>query len=76
MLITVTLEVVPDLHTLSLTLLVPQINLGDAGAASAFSTLAIMTTHLTSIGGPDLVRGPLQTYEEVTLSGMARLVEF
>jgi hypothetical protein len=75
MLITVTLEVIPDLHTLTLTLLLPQINL-DEGNESAFSTLAILTTHRTSIGGPRLVKGPLQTYEVVALEGTARLVTF
>jgi hypothetical protein len=75
MLITVTLEVIPDLHTLTLTLLVPQINL-DEGNESSFSTQAILTTHRTSIGGPNLVKGPLQTYEVVALEGTARLVAF
>jgi hypothetical protein len=74
-LITVTLEVIPDLHTLTLTLLVPQINL-DEGNESSFSTQAILTTHRTSIGGPNLVKGPLQTYEMVALEGTARLVAF
>jgi hypothetical protein len=73
--ITVTLEVIPDLHTLTLTLLVPQINLNE-GTESSLSTLAILTTHLTSIGGPSLVEGQLQTYEAVALEGTARLVEF
>jgi hypothetical protein len=73
-LVTVTLEVIPDLHTLTLTLLVPQINLPD-GNESPFSTLAILTTHHTSIGGPRLVEGPLQTYEVVTLQGTASLVQ-
>ena len=72
--ITVTLEVIDD-HTLTLTLLLPRINLG-AGKESAFSTLAILTTHLTSIGGPPLTEGPLQTYEVVELEGTARHVEF
>lgn len=73
-LVTVTLEVIPDLHTLTLTLLVPQINLNEG--ESPLSTLAILTTHLTSIGGPSLVEGQLQTYEVVALEGTARLVQF
>jgi hypothetical protein len=74
-LVTVTLEVIPDLHTLTLTLLVPQINLND-GNESPLSTLAILTTHRTSIGGPGLVEGQLQTYEAVALEGTASLVQF
>lgn len=74
-LVTVTLEVIPDLHTLTVTLLVPQINLG-GGTESPLSTRAILTTHHTSIGGPGLVEGPLQTYEAVALEGTASLVQF
>ena len=73
--VTVTLEVIPDLHTLTVTLLVPQINL-DESNESPLSTLAILTTHRTSIGGPGLVEGQLQTYEAVALEGTARLVAF
>ncbi|HEX2181706.1 MAG TPA: hypothetical protein VHH10_05435 [Rubrobacteraceae bacterium] len=74
-LVTVTLEVNPDRHTLTVTLLVPQINLR-GGTESRLSTLAVLTTHRTSIGGPGLVEGPLQTYEAVALEGTARLVQF
>jgi hypothetical protein len=73
--VSVTLEVIPDLHTLTVTLLVPRINLG-GGTESPLSTLAIFTTHRTSIGGPDLVEGQLKTYEAVTLEGKASLVQF
>jgi hypothetical protein len=73
--VTVTLEVIPDLHTLTVTLLVPQINL-DESNESPLSTLAILTTHRTSIGGPGLVEGQLQTYEAAALEGTARLVAF
>jgi hypothetical protein len=75
MLVSVTLEVIPDLHTLTLSVLIPQINL-KGETESPLSTLAILTTHLISIGGPGLVEGPLQTYEVVALEGTARLVDF
>jgi hypothetical protein len=68
-LITVTLEVIPDNHELTLTLLLPQINLERQG--SSFESLAIRTRHLSSVGGPALVRGPLQTYDVLPLRGMA-----
>jgi hypothetical protein len=74
-LVTVTLETIPDLHTLTLSLVVPQINLNQ-GNESPFSTLAVLTTNHTSIGGPNLVDGPLQTYEAVALEGTASLVNF
>ena len=68
-LITVTLEVIPDSHELTLTLLLPKINL--EGQKSSFATSAIRTKHLTSIGGPALVKGPLQTYDVLSLRGIA-----
>ena len=67
--LTVTLEVVPDSHELTLTVLLPRINL--ESQRDSFETLAIRTRHLTSIGGPDLVKGPLQTYDVVRLKGKA-----
>jgi hypothetical protein len=73
-LVSVTLEQVPDLHTLTLTLLVPAINL--KSAQTGFSTKAILTTQHTSIGGPSLVKGALQTYQVLTLQGTARVVLF
>jgi hypothetical protein len=74
-LVTVTLEEIPDLHTLTVSLLVPEINLNE-GNESPLSTLAILTTHRTSIGGPGLVEGQLKTYEVVALEGTASLVDF
>lgn len=73
-LVSVTLEQIPDLHTLTLTLLIPAINLG--GQEQRFKTVAILTTQRTSIGGPGLVQGALQTYRTVALNGAARNVEF
>ena len=73
-LVTVTLEAVPDSRNVTLSLMVPEINLEDNNDAKAsFSTVAIFTTHYTSIGGPGLVAGPLQTYEVVALEGVAGL---
>jgi hypothetical protein len=65
----VTLEVIPDSHELTLTLLLPQINLERQD--SSFESLAIRTRHLSSIGGPASVKGPLQTYDALPVRGMA-----
>lgn len=73
-LVTVTLEVIADLSTLTATLVLPGINLRDRKKVR-FRTLAILTTNLTTIGGPQLVTGPLQTYEVVKLRGVAQHVE-
>jgi hypothetical protein len=70
--VTVTLESVPDLHTITLTLLLPSFRLDDG--ESKFETLAIKTTTHTTIIGPPV--GPAQTYEAVALHGVARSVAF
>ncbi|RPJ65541.1 MAG: hypothetical protein EHM20_17725 [Alphaproteobacteria bacterium] len=72
--VTVTLETVPDLHVKTLTLLVPAINLD--GSAREFKTIAIRTTSKTTIGGPRLVKGPIQSYEVIDLKGTANSVVF
>jgi hypothetical protein len=65
---------VPDLRTVTLSVVLPWINLEDPNEATPFSTVAILTTHHTSVGGPPLVKGPRQTYEIVPLEGMASLM--
>jgi len=74
-LITVTLERVPDLRSIYLTLLLPTVNLGEWKEIS-FATQAILTTEHTTIGGPQLVKGALQSYRALPLRGTARSVEF
>ncbi len=71
--VTVTLATVPDLHTITLTLLLPSIRLGNE-RESAFETVAIRTTNRTTIAGPP--PGPGQTYETVALDGIAKAVLF
>jgi len=70
--VTVTLENVPDLHTITFTLLLPSFNL-DADGESEFDTLAIKTTNHTTIAGPPV--GPEQSYEAVALHGVAKSVQ-
>ncbi len=74
-LVSVTLETVPDERTVTASILLPEINLPRAAAPSkpiTFRTRVIVTTQHTSIGGPDLVDGPLQEYDGVALRGTAR----
>ncbi len=72
--VTVTLEKIPDLQTVTFTLLLPTINLDEPEIR--FRTIGIITTHRTSIGGPDLVQGVLQTYRVKELRGTAQRVTF
>ncbi|MGH3915243.1 MAG: hypothetical protein ACRDTC_17825 [Pseudonocardiaceae bacterium] len=74
-LVTVVLESIPDSHTFTASLVLPDINLGDRQVIR-FKTMVVLTTNLTSIGGPTLVIGPLQTYQVVKLTGVAQHVEF
>ena len=71
--VTVTLDTVPDLHTITLTLLLPSIQLPDDGEAQ-FETLAIKTTNHTTIAGPP--DGAGQSYEAIALHGVAKSVTF
>lgn len=73
-LVTVTLRYEPDRATITLTLLIPRINLEGNESSSPFQTEAIITEHLTSIGGPDLVKGPIQKYQFESLEGLASIV--
>jgi hypothetical protein len=71
--VTVTLESIPDLHTITLTLLIPDILL-EAGGEAQFDTFGIFTTTATTIAGPP--PGPAQTYEVIALNGVAKHVIF
>ncbi len=72
--VTVVLEEIPDLHTVTFTLLLPRVNVDES--EMAFKTYGIITTHRTSVGGPGLVKGPLQIYNTRPLRGIAQRVLF
>jgi len=74
MMVTVTLESVPDLRVTTLTLIVPAINLDDS--ARDFKIIAIRTTSKTTIAGERLVKGAVQSYEVIDLKGTANSVTF
>lgn len=69
-----TLESIPDLGNVTVTLAVPGVNLPDEGSAE-IETVLIRTRHRTSIGGPALVDGALEVYECVPLTGTATAAE-
>jgi hypothetical protein len=72
--ITVMIEQIPDFQTVTFTLLLPDINL--EGTETPFRTVGITTITRTSIGGPDLVKGPIQTYLPRIFRGTAHQVIF
>lgn len=73
--VTVTINEVPDLLSVTLTLLIPVINLSDTRPVK-FWTKAIFTTHKTTIGGPNLVKGAVQSYRSEAVIGNASFVYF
>lgn len=70
--VTVVLESVADLRTITLTLLLPPIEVPIGGVVE-FDTLAVRSTHATTIGGPPL--GASQTYVALRLHGTARAAD-
>jgi hypothetical protein len=72
--VTVTIEQIPDLHSITLTILIPTINLDRV--ESRFRTRAIFTTQRSSIAGPRLIKGAVQSYRVLALRGVARNVDF
>jgi hypothetical protein len=70
--VSVVIEHVDDGYVRYLTLLVPDVNPDENGLDVPVSTLAVITDHLTSIGGPRLVKGALQRYEVIELEGVAQ----
>jgi hypothetical protein len=69
--VSVCLDESPDSHTTVLSLAVPAGNRSEDLKSIPVKTFAVRTTHRTSIGGPDLVEGQIQTYETYVLEGNA-----
>jgi hypothetical protein len=69
---TAVLEVIADGPTTMLTLVLPSVNfLGDSEEAPV-TAVAIRTVAQSSIGGPQLVEGAIESYEAEILNGIAR----
>ena len=73
-LVTVTLWSVPDLKTITFSLLIPTVNL-DGPDPRLFETKSLVTIHHTTIAGSDLVQGQLQSYLTGNLLAQASHVE-
>ena len=70
--VTALVEQVPDLRTVRLTLLIPRVNVDTD--VTVFAGVGLVTTELTTVGGPDLVEGPLQLYDVRPVAGTAEAV--
>jgi hypothetical protein len=73
--VTGVLSVIPDDRTVSATVFLPRVNIGDAPSV-AFSGIALVTTALQSFGGPNLVSGAVHSYAVRPVAGTAQSVEF
>jgi hypothetical protein len=67
------LDARPDLDSRSLLILLPDVNIAEAPVAVA--AVAAVVTARTSIGGPRLVQGPLQSYAVHPVAATASLVQ-
>lgn len=74
--VTVGIETVFDFKDVLLTLFIPRVRLSDGATEEAIQTVAIETTLRSSIGGPGLITGQIQTYRALNLKGVAKLVDF
>jgi hypothetical protein len=73
-LLTVTLEQIPDLRTVTFTLILPVVTVLPASAGAHIQVPGITTTTHTTIAGPPL--GAEKTYSQVNLKGTAQAVVF
>ena len=67
----VVLDDAPDSHTTTFSFAVPAANRPDEVKSIPVKTFAVRTTIRTSISGPDIVEGQIQTYETYVLEGNA-----
>jgi len=74
-LVTVRLEDTPDLEGLDFTLVVPRVNVDDSREGPV-ATFGFWTRQRTTIGGPDLVEGQVESYATVQLTGTAQRLDF
>lgn len=71
-LITVTLENIPDLQTVTFTLILPSVNLNSESPQVDLQVPGIITRSLTTIAGPGL--GAEKTYSLISLAGNAQFI--
>lgn len=65
------LETVPDLHTVVLSVAVPEANRPSNAKSISVSTFAVFTTARTSIAGPGGISGQIRDFKVVVLQGNA-----
>ena len=71
-LITVTLEVIPDLRTMTFTLILPIVTVMPQSSGLSIRVPGVTTTNPTTIAGPP--PGPQKLYSVVNLQGTAQFI--
>lgn len=71
--VTAVVTQVPDQSTVRLRMLIPRVNVGADGIV--FAGVALLITELTTVGGPDLVQGPVHLYDVRPVAGTAEAVQ-
>ncbi|MDH4275607.1 MAG: hypothetical protein OEW08_11250 [Gammaproteobacteria bacterium] len=74
LLVTVTTAFQVDVNFVTLSVLIPDINLQTG--PERFSTVALITTHNTPFTLPSNIKGPVQTYQTLAMRGTASFVYF
>jgi hypothetical protein len=69
--ITVVLEAIPDLHTIYLSMAIPAANRSPNVRSVPIESFAVITQERTSIAGPGIIEGQIQTYKTIALTGNA-----
>jgi hypothetical protein len=72
--VTAALPGTPDRASAQLRLIVPRV--GVPGGQTPFAGLAIVVESATTVGGPDLVEGVVDSYTVHPVSGLASVVDF
>jgi hypothetical protein len=72
---TVTLNIVPDLRTLTFSLLIPAVIHKAGEASQAFETIAVKAEHHTSLTGTPNITGANPTYHVLKMHGTAASVK-
>jgi hypothetical protein len=75
-LVTIDVEAAPDAPTVSFSLVLPRINLGEGNQRVILQTFGVRTTDFTTAFLPGPILGQGQTYEVFDLRGLAQFVTF
>ena len=74
LMVTVTINHVPDLRIDTFTLVLPPVNLAEGDPQARVRAVGIYAVHHQNFGGPGLVKGPLISYDSEDMVGIANFI--